>query len=81
MEAVVPFLLILVGWNTAAPHDSMEIQQTLMISHETCIAKGEAFLQRQKSEGAYSRGAEDFRYFCVKAPDSEDFQTMFDDIK
>ncbi|RKF19299.1 hypothetical protein D6851_12630 [Altericroceibacterium spongiae] len=81
MVEFLPFLLILVGWETADPQGSMEMRSTLVESEEACEAKGMAFMDRQEKEAAYSQGLEGFRYFCVRAPDSEDFDALFEQLK
>ncbi|TXG93864.1 MAG: hypothetical protein E6R09_18385 [Rhodocyclaceae bacterium] len=74
MEAFLPYLLILVGWNPASPTDSMEVAQSLQPSREACEAQGAAFMAGLGREA--DKVAAQHRYFCVEAPSPADYDAL-----
>lgn len=74
MEALLPYLLILVGWNPASPADSMEVAQSVQTSREACESQGAAFMTALGK--AVDKAATQHRYFCVEAPALADYDAL-----
>lgn len=59
IEVYVPFVLIIMSWNSADPESTMQVSQRLFIDQQTCRAAGQEFDEFmatvEESEGsAYS---------------------------
>lgn len=87
MVEVLPFLLILLGWDPAAPGETMMLERVLQASGDECVASGEKWLR----DGAGSvdgsgrlaglpDGA-DYRYFCIPAPSAREYDAVFGQAK
>lgn len=76
IEVYVPFVLIVMSWNSADPAGTMSVQQRLLIDEATCHAAGaelDALMATvEESEGsAYAwRCVEQVRDIEVFAPDT-----------
>ena len=81
MVEFLPYLLILVGWQTADPQGTMDIQQSFVASEDICEAKGKAFMDRQSEEASHKYRLDAYRYFCVQAPRAEEYQELFEQLK
>lgn len=56
IEVYVPFVLVMMSWNTADPAASMDVSQRLLIDQATCMAAGkkldELLATAELSEGS-----------------------------
>lgn len=76
MELVIPFLLIIVGWNPDDPDASMVIQSSLHADAAACEASGQKFLAKvEPLRSAASPAA--YKYFCIAAPGPDEYNGVF----
>ena len=80
MEEIVPFLLLLLGWQVEQPRETMTVERRLMMSENACNAEGAEFeAQREIYKEEFKGRA--FRYFCVPLPNQKEFQDMIETAK
>ncbi|MFC4255530.1 hypothetical protein GRI97_08835 [Altererythrobacter xixiisoli] len=80
MIEFIPYLLILIGWNPAAPAETMLISRSLYPDKAHCLAEGD----RQLAAGPQIQGLPTdaaFRYFCVAAPSGDEAEALFEQVK
>jgi hypothetical protein len=77
MDMVIPFLLIVVGWNPADPEASMVIQSSLHPSEAACEASGQQFMEKVSPLRSAGTPAA-YKFFCIPAPGPDEFDGMFE---
>lgn len=72
MELIVPFLLLVVGWNPADPDASMVVQTSLHANEQVCTAAGQAFVDSRQWMRSYDPPAA-YKFFCIAAPGPDEY--------
>lgn len=80
MIEFLPYLLILVGWDGAAPAESMAIAHSLHPTEEACVDKGREVVAN-KPAITDPAGKEHYRYFCIPAPTASEYEAVFELVK
>ncbi|WP_137679401.1 hypothetical protein [Aurantiacibacter suaedae] len=73
MIEFVPYLLVLIGWQSADVAGSMTAAQSLHPSEMACESAGAQALA--ESDGTYRR------YFCLLAPTQQDIEDLWQEQK
>lgn len=83
MEVFAPFILLVIGWNPGHADQSWVVNQSLQPTHQLCREAGEAFIDRKQDEAAGQMAGEGvhYRYFCLPAPASHEYDKAFDTLK
>ncbi|GAA4039401.1 hypothetical protein [Parerythrobacter jejuensis] len=76
MELVIPYLLIIIGFDPDKPSETMALQHSLHISQAACEAQGTKFLEDRKDYMAKFPAR--YRYFCIPVPGDDELDGVFD---
>lgn len=77
MELVLPFILVVIGWNPDSPGETMALQHSLHVSEQACEDKGLAFMEEHKDLAAGAFPAQ-YRYFCLPTPSVDEYEDLFE---
>jgi hypothetical protein len=77
MIEVLPYILILIGWNPANPAESMALQHSLHIDQVTCDERGRVLVDLRNAADSEAFPAH-YTYFCIPVPSGQEYDDLFE---